>query len=278
MPTRTDHTVEAVRGDVDGARLVADLRALGLAAGRDVLVHSSLRQLGRPAGGPATLAAALREVLGPTGTVLVPTENAGNSTSSRTYLAATRGMDARQLAAFHTTMPGWDRAGTPSEGTGAFAEHVRLAPDAVRSDHPQTSFAALGPRAVELTDDHELDCHLGERSPLGRLYAAGGWILLLGVGYQACTALHLAEYRLPVSPPRRPYRCYRQISGQRVRLDFEALDLDDSDFPVAGQALDQEQFVRRGRVGRADARLLPVRDTVDFAVDWFSVHRSHRGR
>ncbi|TDC34708.1 AAC(3) family N-acetyltransferase [Micromonospora sp. 15K316] len=270
--------MEAVRGEVDGARLVADLRALGLSAGRDVLVHSSLRRLGRPEGGPATLAAALREVLGPAGTVLVPTENAGNSTSSRAYRAATRGLDERQLTAYHATMPGWDRDGTPSEGTGAFAEHVRLTPGAVRSDHPQTSFAALGPRARELTDGHDLDCHLGERSPLGRLYAAGGWILLLGVGYQACTALHLAEYRLPVPPPHRPYRCYRLISGQRVRLDFDGLDLDDSDFPMAGQALDQASFVRRGRVGRAEARLMPVRDTVDFVVGWFAAHRPHRGR
>ncbi|MEU4675840.1 AAC(3) family N-acetyltransferase [Micromonospora sp. NPDC023737] len=278
MPTRADGSADVLPGHIDAARLVADLRALGLTAGRDVLVHCSLRRLGRPEGGPAALASALREVLGPTGTLLVPTENAGNSTSSRAYRAATRGMDAGRLADYHAAMPGWDRAGTPSEGTGAFAEHVRLTPGALRSDHPQTSFAALGPRARELTEGHDLDCHLGERSPLGRLYAAAGWILLLGVGYQACTALHLAEYWLPVPPPRRPYSCYRLLAGRRVRLDFDALDLDDSDFAAAGQALDEAPFVRHGQVGRAEARLMPVRDTVDFAVGWFSAHRPHLGR
>ncbi len=98
------------------------------------------------------------------------------------------------------------RAGTagprPSQRMGVLAEYVRCAPGAVRSDHPQTSFAALGPRARQLTDGHDLTCHLGERSPVGGLYAADGQILLLGLGYEACTALHLAEYRLPVPPPR----------------------------------------------------------------------------
>ncbi|MEV0152338.1 AAC(3) family N-acetyltransferase [Micromonospora sp. NPDC050686] len=258
-------------------RLVAQLRALGLRAGHDVLVHCSLRRV-RPVGGPATLAAALREVVGPTGTLLVPTENAGNSTTSRAYRAATRDLDARELAAYHAAMPGWDRATSPSEGTGAFAEHIRLTPGAVRSGHPQTSFTALGPRAREFTDGHELDCHLGERSPLGRLYAAGGQILLLGVGYAACTALHLAEYRLPVPPPSRRYHCYRLVAGRRVSLEFQAADLDDSDFARVGAALDTAPFVRRGRVGDTAARLLPVRATVDRAVEWFTAHRSGPGR
>ncbi|MGC5017732.1 aminoglycoside N(3)-acetyltransferase [Micromonospora sp. DT47] len=255
------------------ARLVADLRALGLRAGGDLLVHCALRQLGPLEQGPATLAAALREVLGPAGTLLVPTETAGNSTTSRAFRSAIRGMDPARIARYEAALPGWDRHATPSQEMGVFAEHVRRTPGAVRSDHPQTSFAALGPRARELTDGHDLDCHLGERSPVGRLHAAAGQILLLGVGYEACSALHLAEYRLPVPPPHRDYRCYRLVGGRRVRLDFRALDLDDGDFPALGSDLDGAPFVRHGRVGNAAARLLPVRATVDFAVDWFAASR-----
>ncbi|MDG4808493.1 AAC(3) family N-acetyltransferase [Micromonospora sp. WMMD1120] len=255
------------------SRLADDLRALGVRPGACLVVHCGLRRVGPLDHGPATLAGALRDVLGPAGTLLVPTHTDGNSTTSRAHLAATAGMDRAQRERYEATLPGWDRRTTPSQRMGALAEYVRSAPGAVRSDHPQTSFAALGPRARQLTDDHDLHCHLGERSPMGALYAADGQVLLLGLGYEACSALHLAEYRLPVPPPERDYRCFRLVAGRRVALDFRALDLDDSDFPMVGAALDDTPIVRRGRVGRADARLLPARAAVDFAVDWFTTNR-----
>ncbi|MEV5209141.1 AAC(3) family N-acetyltransferase [Micromonospora sp. NPDC053740] len=254
-------------------RLADDLRALGVRPGACLLVHCALRRVGPLTHGPATLAGALRDVLGPAGTLLVPTQTDGNSTTSRAHLAATARMDRAQRERYEAALPGWDRRTTPSQRMGALAEYVRCAPGAVRSDHPQTSFAALGPQARQLTDNHDLTCHLGERSPMGELYAADGQILLLGLGYEACTALHLAEYRLPVPPPLRDYQCFRLVDGRRVRLDFRALDLDDRDFPAVGATLDETPLVRHGRVGRASARLLPVRATVDFAIDWFNVHR-----
>lgn len=254
-------------------QLAAQLRALGLSAGQDVLVHCSLRRLGLARAGAATLAEAIQAVLGPGGTLVVPTHTSGNSTTSRAWHAATRGMTPEQRRRHEATLPGWDRVRTPAQGMGAFAEHVRRLPGAFRSDHPQTSFAAVGRRAAALTADHDLRCHLGERSPLGRMYDLGGLTLLLGVGYEACTALHLAEYRLPAPPPQQSYRCYQQIDGRRVRLEFRAPDLDDGDFPALGARLDGQPFVRRGTVARATARLLPIPATVDLAVQWFVGNR-----
>ncbi|MEU8130761.1 AAC(3) family N-acetyltransferase [Micromonospora sp. NPDC049049] len=264
---------ERLRSTPDRLRLADDLRALGLRQGVCLLVHCGLRRMGPLEHGPATLAGALRDVLGPAGTLLVPTHNDGNSTTSRAHLAAVAGMGPEQRERYEAALPGWDRRTTPSQRMGALAEYVRCSPDAIRSDHPQTSFAALGARARQLTDGHDLTCHLGERSPIGGLYAADGQILLLGLGYEACTALHLAEYRLPAPPPERDYHCFRLIDGRRVRLDFRALDLDDRDFPQVGAALDETPLVRHGRVGRADARLLPARATVDFATAWFATNR-----
>jgi aminoglycoside 3-N-acetyltransferase len=83
------------------------------------------------------------------------------------------------------------------------AERVRTWPGAVCSRHPKTSFAAVGARAAELMRRHDIDCYLGEASPLGALDAA---TLLLGVGFSRATAFHLAEYRLPY-PARRGYAC-----------------------------------------------------------------------
>lgn len=247
-----------------------DLRALGVRPGQDLLVHCSMRRVGPLAAGAATLLAAIRAA-GRDGTVVVPTQTTSNSTTSLTFRAATRGMDAAELAAFESEMPGFDPLSSPSERMGALAEHVRLHPDAVRSTHPQTSFAALGPGAVELTATHDLDCRLGERSPLGALYRSGAGVLLIGVGYEACTALHLAEYRRPGH--RRWYRCYVRVNGVRERRDFRELPLDDTDFPEAGVLIDHQGFVRRGMIGKAPSRLLDLRSTVDFMIDWMDAHR-----
>jgi aminoglycoside 3-N-acetyltransferase len=251
----------------DARILVAGLRALGVRPGQNLLVHCSLRKV-RPAhGGAATVLAALRRAAGDSATIVVPAHTAGNSMSSPRFLAATAGLSATALADYVAAMPGFDPAVSPSAGMGRFAEYVRTSPGALRSSHPQTSFAALGPRAAECTSVHALHCHLGETSPLGWLYRTGAAVLLLGVGYAVCTAFHLAEYRLP-RLRLRSYRCFVIEDGMRRERAFQAVDCTDSDFEELGEVLDREPFVHRGQVGAADCRLLPVRAAVDFAVTW----------
>jgi aminoglycoside 3-N-acetyltransferase len=161
--------------------------------------------------------------------------------------------------------------------TGAFAEFVRKLPGAVRSGHPQTSYAAVGARARDITDGHGKDHH-GEGSPLARLYEAGAKTLLLGVGYEACTAFHLGEYRVP-DPPRRVYECVVADGPAKRWYAYLSEELTDRDFPQVGRAFDADPAgpVRHGRVGSADCRLLPIAPAVDFAVAWFLAHRQTAG-
>ena len=228
----------AERGSVDRDQLAADLRALGLRRGQDLLIHCSLSRVGWVDGGAATLLSAILEVAGPAATLVVPTQTTGNSLSSKAFRADTEGLDATARARHIARMPGFDPASTPSAGMGAFAEHVRTRPAAHRSSHPQTSFAAVGPQARACTAIHDLDCHLGDRSPIGWLYAADAAILLLGVEYSVCTAFHLAEYRLPGAPRLRSYHCFTVQGGIRVARDFTDIYLDDSDFELIGTELD----------------------------------------
>jgi aminoglycoside 3-N-acetyltransferase len=250
--------------------LVADLRALGLRAGETLLVHASLRRVGCDL---IALADAVLEVLGPEGTVVVPTATTDNSDTSRIHLARTAGMTDAQRQRYLDAMPAFDPERTPSTGMGAFAEHVRLSAGALRSRHPQMSFAALGSRAKVVIDGHAMDCHLGEESPLARMYDLDARILMLGTGYDTCTALHLAEYRYTASPPTRDYRCVIEQRGESRWWTYQDVVLDDRDFPALGAAFDRTPYVRRGHVGSADSRLLSLRRLVDFAAGWLAAMR-----
>lgn len=261
--------------------LVRGFRALGVAAGQTLLVHGSLSSLGWVDGGAATVVAALRQAVTPTGTLVAFTGTEENSTTSRAHHQQIAGMSPEEVAQFRTRMPAFDRRSSPT-GAGRLAEELRTTPGAVRSAHPQSSFAALGPRAAELMDGHALSCHHGERSPLARLYeidatadrAPIAAILMLGVGYRSCTALHLAEYRYAKVPPSRTYSCVTSVGGRRRWTVYRDAVLDTSDFELIGARLDEELIAERGDVGQAACRLLPFRAVVDHATKWLADLRS----
>jgi aminoglycoside 3-N-acetyltransferase len=254
-----------VRG-LDFSGLAADLRKLGVRPGRHLLVHSSLSSLGPVEGGPQAVLDALCEVVGQA-TIVVPAFTTRNSVSSAAFREATKRLSRASLDRYQASMPGFDPATTPSEEMGRLAEYVRTTPEAVRSGHPQTSFAALGAWAAECTREHALDGRFGESSPLGWLHRHDAAVLLLGVGYDVCSAFHLAEYGLSSDPPRRAYHCYVMTAGERRDCELWDVDLDDSDFAALGHRMDEERFVRHGLVGAAECRLMPIRSAVEFAAN-----------
>ncbi|GAA4889889.1 aminoglycoside N(3)-acetyltransferase [Streptomyces coeruleoprunus] len=260
---------------MDERRLTAQLSALGVEQGGFLLVHSSLRALGPVAGGGAAVLRALRGALGPQGTLVVPTFTAHNSDTSTAYRERVRGLDAAGAAAYRAAMEPFDPGSMASSGVGILPELVRAAPGALRSAHPQTSFAALGPYAEKVVSGHRADCHLGEDSPLARLYELGARVLLLGTGFAVCSAFHLAEYRVP-APPRRVYRCVvRDGATGRRWWSYEDVALDDGDFGALGADLEGSGrvAVRSGTVGAAPSRLMGLAEAVDYAQDWLSRNR-----
>ncbi|MFD4031141.1 aminoglycoside N(3)-acetyltransferase [Streptomyces sp. NPDC058637] len=258
---------------VSGERTVAQLAGLGVERGGVLLVHASMRAAGGEAG---AMAESLRTALGPEGTLVVPSFTPENSDTSPSYLNRVRGLSDEARAAVRAAMPPFDLATTPAPGMGRLAETVRRTPGAERSAHPQTSFTAIGPAAGKLLARHRPDCHLGEDSPLARLYEADARILLLGTDFGTCTAFHLAEYRLP-APPRRLYRCVVAPEGRRRWWEYEDVALDDGDFSMLGHAFEHAGTagdVRTGPVGSARSRLVRLRAAVDFAVGWLGEHRT----
>ncbi|MEV7090060.1 AAC(3) family N-acetyltransferase [Streptomyces sp. NPDC093085] len=253
-------------GDIAG--LARELTGLGVVPGQVLLVHSALRGTGLDAG---TLRAALLMALGEEGTLVVPAFTAENSDTSTAHKAAIAGLTRREAAAYRARMPAFDPAVTPCPAMGRLAESVRTAEGAVRSSHPQTSFAALGARAAELMSGHPLHSHLGPESPLGALERADARVLLLNVGYGACTAFHLAEYRPDAVT--RSYHCVvKAPDGSPRWVEYEDVHLDDSDFEVIGAAFPWG-LERKGRVGGAETRLFPVKDAVAHATVWMAGNR-----
>jgi len=263
----------------DFALLSHDFAALGVGLGQVVLLHSSLSSLGHIEGGAGTVVSALLDVLRAEGTLVVPAGTAGHSDTSPLYRAAVAGMTPGEVAAYRARMPAFDPATTPSQQMGRIAEHVRTLPGARRSAHPHTSFAAIGPRAAEIVDGHARDCLLGERSPLARLYDADALVLLLGVGYDKCTAFHLAEYRVP-GQGSREYGCAVDDGSGRRWHRYRDVDFDTSDFPALGEAYESlpEHPVIRARIGTADTRLFDLAPAVAYAETWLTGHRAGRGR
>jgi aminoglycoside 3-N-acetyltransferase len=257
---------------VTPASLTADLRALGLAPGATVLVHTSLRALGWVCGGAQGVIEALVAAVGPEGTLVVPTQS-GQLTDPAGWSRPP--VPPAWWPVIRAETPAYRPDRTPTRGVGVVPETFRGMAGVRRSAHPHLSFAALGPRAEQLVDPHVPEAGLGPDSPLGRLAAGGAFTLLLGCGHESNTALHLAEYHAhPVGRRWTRHGGPVLVGGERRWIEWRDLDHDESDFPAIGAALEATGTdVLIGPVGRATARLMRIDALVGFATGWMRTHR-----
>ncbi|MFI5906665.1 aminoglycoside N(3)-acetyltransferase [Dactylosporangium sp. NPDC051541] len=268
-----DAVARASRPGTTGS-LTAQLRELGLPAGATVIVHSSLSRLGWVAGGAQALVLALLAAVGPEGTLVMPAH-------SRNLTEPSDWGDPPVPQAWweiiRAETPPFDPRTTPTGHMGATVECFRAFPGVLRSNHPTVSFAALGPLAARITQGHELADGLGEGSPLARLYDADAWVLLLGVGHDNNTSLHLAEYRADA-----PKTYHRQgspvlVDGRREWVTYRELDDDTSLFdPLARDFAEITGGEVTGTVGAGAARLMRQRALVDFAARWLTQRAANR--
>ncbi|MEV0458458.1 aminoglycoside N(3)-acetyltransferase [Catellatospora methionotrophica] len=253
------------------ATLAADLTRLGLVRGDVVLLHSSMKNVGFVAGGTQAVVQAFLDVLGPEGTLVVPTHTPDNTDPAVWQHPP---VPESWWPVIREQAPGFDPARTPSRWMGVLAETVRTWPGAKRSGHPQVSFAAFGAHAADIVADHPRDDALGERSPLGAVYRLDGKVLLLGCGHDSNTSLHLAECRQPEPPTHRTGSSVRRPDGTSHWVTWTEVDPDESDFTQVGDAFEATGAMRVGPVGGATARLARQRDLVDFATGWMAAHRA----
>jgi aminoglycoside 3-N-acetyltransferase len=229
------------RNELSRAAVADQLRALGVKKGGVLLVHTSFRATRPIEGGPLGLIEALRDALGPDGTLVMPSWSGDDDEP-------------------------FDPLTTPaSPSLGIVADTFWRLPGVRRSDHVH-AFAAAGPEAVRITADPlPLPPHI-PASPVGRVHELDGEVLLLGVGHDADTTLHLAELLAGV-PYRVPRYCMVLRDGRPVRIDYGENDHCCTRFALADEWLRVRGLQADGRVGHAHARLARARDIVEVAFE-----------
>ncbi|MDD3243600.1 MAG: AAC(3) family N-acetyltransferase [Eubacteriales bacterium] len=248
------------------------LAQAGVEAGQQVMVHTSLKSLGYVVGGAQAVIEALQDVLGPQGTMMMPTQSWKNLDPE----VGVHGDVPREWwPIIRENYPAYDKRITPTSTMGAVAEMLRTWPGAVRSDHPARSVTALGKNAAYLAAGHDtLENIFGEGSPIARLYELDGAVLLLGVGYNKNTSLHLADARAEY-PGKHLSTDHSAVlvNGVRQWVAYDTLYVDGEDFLDIGAAFEATGAVKVTRIGDAEVRWMKQRALVDFAVEWMEKNR-----
>jgi aminoglycoside N3'-acetyltransferase len=224
------------REPVSQKQLAQQLLDLGVIPGGVLLVHCSFSQVKPVENGPLGLITALQIALGSEGTLVMPSMTDDDE---------------------HP----FDPQLTPCPGMGVVANTFWQLPNVLRSDSPH-AFAAQGPQASRITAPHPVDVPHGLDSPVGRVYELAGQVLLLGVGHEANTTIHLAESLAGVRYRRQKYALLLK-EGQVRRCDYGEIDHCCQNFNLVEAWLEAEGLQRRGRVGYAEARLAQSHDVVN---------------
>ena len=229
-----------IRAVVSQDELIAQLLGLGVKSGGVLLVHTSFSRVAPVEGGPRGLIAALLTVVGPKGTLVMPSMSDDDD----------HAFDSKKTSCLET---------------GVVADTFWRIPGVLRSNSPH-AFAAIGPQAADITAEHPLQVPHGLNSPVGRVYELDGQVLLLGVGHDADTTVHLAETMAGVRYRRSKHVTVLQKGGQPTRFHYDEIDHCCQNFNLMDKWLEAEQRQRRGMVGHAEARLARSRDIVQVAV------------
>ncbi len=216
--------------------LVADFKKIGLRAGDLVCVHSSYKSIGPVDGGANTVIDALIETVGPKGTLMFP---------------------AFTFYLLEQDAPVFDFEKSPS-CVGFLSELFRTEYAEQRSVHVSHSYSVRGPLTKELCAHSEDITPCDAATPLGKLLAMGGKILMIGCSYNCLTAVHVIEETNHV-----PYVRFKAMPGATIMQNGKSRPLASKavypfsyEFTRLEQPLKQAGGVKEDKIGNAASLLI----------------------
>lgn len=248
--------------------LLNDLRESGVEKGMTLIVHTSLSSLGWVNGGEVAVIQSLMDAVSDEGTIVMPSQTVEISDPAEWENPP---VPEAWWEEIRQTMPVYDPQYTPANFMGKVAEVFRTFPGVIRSSHPSYSFTAWGKHKEKILQDQPLEWSLGEASPLKKLFNQDAHVLLLGAGFDSCTAFHLAEYRIE----------YQNIitkgapmieQGERVWKEYKELEFRDELFEDLGADFEKVYYVKQGKVGSAESKLFSVKNAVEHAEMWLDAY------
>lgn len=251
--------------------LIEMFKNCGVEEGQTIFVHSSLKSLGFVVGGAETVIRALIKIIGEQGSLMMPSQTWKNLDPDT---GVHWEVPKKWWPIIREHWPAYDKYVTPSIGMGIIAEVFRTWPGAKRTSHPARSISSVGKYAKYITEEHDLSNIFGVNSPIDKLYKLDGYVLLIGVGYDKNTSLHLAETRAHFASKKFVNESSAiMINGRRQWVTYKTQALDDYDFIKLGKEYDKEANIKINKIGNADVRLIKQKPLVDWAVKWMEKNR-----
>ena len=252
---------------ITAASLQNDLTDLGVSGGDGLFVHASMHAIGPTVGGARAVIQAIISAISTDGLLAMP--GFSKDAYFPSHLEQTD-LSEQSIAQVEYAVPGFDTATSPTSGMGVIAETFRTWPGTIRSHHPTSSICLNGPDAADFSTPHSQEWATGPKTPLGQLCKREQMkILLIGVGWNRCSALHTAETlaqhkrtktrRFKSGPGNAPW-----IGTPDVADDMDRL------FPLVGAAFEKTGVVTKGNIAGAPSKLFGYNALVDFATDWIN--------
>ncbi len=210
----------------------------GVKSGDKFILHSSLKSLGKVEGGADTVIDAMLESVHPGGTVFVPSSTFGKPFNPTTS----------------TSEVGW------------ITEVFRKRPGVIRSLHPSHSVAGIGPDAARILAGHEMTTPMGPGSPLIKLAAEGGFIMLIGATHEGNSTVHCA-HELAQVPFLNTFRDMEVFDDDgNVRIARALIPGCSSGFDNVEPLLVENNALRIDKLGNAVIRWMKGQDVIDIAL------------
>jgi aminoglycoside 3-N-acetyltransferase len=226
--------------------IASGLRELGLSNSDVVFVHSSLSSFGNVSNGAPTIIDALFDVVGKSGTIIMPS-----------FTSVGTPFDVRKTE--------------PCKDMGVIAKTLFHRKGSKRSLHPTHSVVAIGANADYIVSGHEKSLTpFGENTPFDKMLKLKSYILLLGVKQTVNTSVHMIEDMTKDYP----YPTYfnglfetfvKDYRGKTLMVKTNLFNPSISklrDVNKIEPYLEQYDVLKKTKIGNAEVRLMKMADLI----------------